>query len=102
MPLLGSDRKCISVTKTDAEEVKRRSKRKKKRRNGKKKKKRGPAMPRAAREEVRVVKRVLLAPRGRFLLAFLDGGSSVIFRIKSRDASTSVRARIECRKIHRP
>lgn len=29
-------------------------------------------MPRAAREEVRVVKRVLLAPRGRFLLAFLE------------------------------
>lgn len=48
-------------------------------------------MPRAVREEVRVVKRVLLARRGRFLLAFLDGGPSAIFRVKHRDASTSAR-----------
>lgn len=49
-------------------------------------------MLRAAREEVRVVKRVLLARRGRFLLAFLDGGPSAIFRVKHRDASTSARS----------
>lgn len=49
-------------------------------------------MPRAVREEVRVVKRVLLARRGRFLLAFLDGGPSAIFRVKHRDASTSARS----------
>jgi hypothetical protein len=63
-------RKCIGATKTDAEEVKRRNKgKKKKKRNGKKKKKKqGPATPRAAREEVRVVKRVLLAPRGSLLV----------------------------------
>lgn len=49
-------------------------------------------MPRAAREEVRVVKRVLLARRGRFLLAFLGGGPFAIFRVKHRDASTSARS----------
>lgn len=64
-------------------------------------------MPWAAREEVRVVKRVLLARRGRFLLAFLDGGPSAIFRVKHRDASTSsarslARSRCKRRKVRRP
>jgi len=88
-----------TATKADAEGVKRRSKERRKKIK-RRRDARGPVVLRAAREEVRVVKRVLLARRGRFLLAFLDGGPSAIFRVKHRDASTSVRslARCKCKK----
>lgn len=83
-----------TATKADAEEVKKRRKRRK-RSKEKKKSVKGGATRGAEGHEGRSKSRKtgsLLAPRGPFLLAFLHGGLSTIFRVKRRDAATSARS----------
>lgn len=80
-----------TATKADAEEVKKRRKRSKE----KKKSVKGGATRGIEGREGRSKSRKtgsLLAPRGPFLLAFLHGGLSTIFRVKRRDAATSARS----------